>query len=507
MHRLGLLYAAYRCFVAFILLLIFVLDLIVFRIAYIDPNFYFGLLSLYLMTCIGQFVGFSVSERRNLQLISFGLIDVVFFAIINLVIGEANMHVGLLFVITLFVINLVQPNRVGLGLTLASIISVVYLPFIDNWINVNHEGSMANSLILSVMFLVVRLLGGFSVRRLQVLEAMHLVQSEELSRFQEINQKIMDQIDTGYVVLDSDYSILLINPAARQMLKIWDAKNCLLLQHHHQFMNALRSNLIFRSDRISFGFKQDDIDVYVTYSVLSQERGLSLLVIEDMSKTAERLQSLKLAALGKLVASIAHEIRNPLATIVQANHLIEGATAEETQEYCEVIDRQSARINKIVQSTLEMAKTPNFTPGSIQLKSVIDSLLAEDLRDVSHLIKVDPLNETSILFDENHLSQILINLIRNALRHNNPEVSPQIYLKVAEFKDYVEIDVIDYGLGVKEEMLSQLFEPFFTTEVDGTGLGLHLSKNLSDMNRANLRYVKSEVGACFRLSCRKVRII
>lgn len=105
-----------------------------------------------------------------------------------------------------------------------------------------------------------------------------------------------------------------------------------------------------------------------------------------------------------------------------------------------------------------------------------------------------------VQFDPKQLTQVLINLIRNALRHNDPDVD-QIVLSVRMVQAEVFIDVIDFGNGIEKRDISQLFKPFFSTEIKGTGLGLYLSHSLCEANHAKLSYVEQQKGACFRIQC------
>jgi two-component system sensor histidine kinase PilS (NtrC family) len=101
--------------------------------------------------------------------------------------------------------------------------------------------------------------------------------------------------------------------------------------------------------------------------------------------------------------------------------------------------------------------------------------------------------------------QVLINLIRNALRHNSPE-HPQIHVYAYQQEDYAYIDVIDFGEGISADKVHNLFNPFFTTQIDGTGLGLYLSRSFCEANQAKLSYIKLQDGTCFRVECPAIQI-
>ena len=232
------------------------------------------------------------------------------------------------------------------------------------------------------------------------------------------------------------------------------------------------------------------------------QQTLVLLTIQDAKFLNQQVQQLKLAALGQLSASIAHEIRNPLAAIMQANQLYLQSSSIEQKQLTEMIDRQALRMNKIIEDTLGMAKNKETTPTRIEL----DYFLQEDLSDIYQKIRVESEPNLSILFDELQLRQILINLIRNAIKHNNPDYS-YILLKTYKKQNVVRIEIQDFGSGVAQQDLNDLFKPFFSTDINGTGLGLYLSMSFCEANQAKLSYVEKEFGACFRIECSNLAVI
>ena len=231
------------------------------------------------------------------------------------------------------------------------------------------------------------------------------------------------------------------------------------------------------------------------------QQSLILLILQDAQRMNQRVQQLKLAALGQLSASIAHEIRNPLAAIVQANELLSDSELHEQQQLQNMIRKQTKRINGIIEDTLGMARNQTTTPITIQLNPFLQSLLHEDLNDVQQKLELQlPAHDVSIVFDPSQLRQVMVNLIRNALRHNAPD-APAVQIVVQLASTSMWIDIGDFGEGVTKRNLSQLFKPFFSTEIQGTGLGLYLSQSLCEANHAKLTYVEQDKGACFRIHC------
>ena len=233
----------------------------------------------------------------------------------------------------------------------------------------------------------------------------------------------------------------------------------------------------------------------------------AIIFIEDLRHEFSRAQQLKLASLGQLSASIAHEIRNPLATISQASQLLmeevneadSGLSGDNILLY-EMIYHQTIRVNKIIEDVLKLSRQqrPNFV--YIEPKTWLKDFIQENFS--GHDIFLHCHTDKGFMFDNHQLAQILVNLINNGLRFSS-KTQPHAFvtLEVYEFGKSIHIDVIDTGDGVAKENIQYLFNPFFTTDNQGTGLGLYLSQAFCQANYANLEYVPSEGQTCFRIIC------
>ena len=320
----------------------------------------------------------------------------------------------------------------------------------------------------------------------------------------------MEQIEDGYLVLDHSNHIVLSNPAANTLLGIQipvSPEKTPLLKWQPDLFELIKFSDLEDGEEFSFESQQSPYTINVRVKhLIVPEQSLILLILKDAQKLTQQVQQLKLAALGQLSASIAHEIRNPLAAIVQANELLKESDSHQQEMLCRMISKQARRIDNIVQDTLGMARNKPTEPQVIQLADFFESLLNEDLVDAKHMIKLNLAERINILFDEKQLRQVLINLIRNALRHNAADAQ---FIEVnVDLKDgRTCIDVIDFGTGVAKRDISQLFKPFFSTEIKGTGLGLYLSHTFCEANHAKLTYVERQQGACFRIECSKIHSI
>lgn len=266
--------------------------------------------------------------------------------------------------------------------------------------------------------------------------------------------------------------------------------------------HILKRSLLADGERFQFESPQSTyvVDVRVQNLIVPQQ-ALTLLILEDAQKLNQKVQQLKLAALGQLSASIAHEIRNPLAAIVQANELNQDSDQAQRELLGQMIAKQAKRIDTIIQDTLAMAKNKKTQTIRIHLLSFIQDLIQNDLSDVAQQIQFEIPASFHLCFDESQLRQVLINLVRNAIRHNAKDAE-FILIQAQRQNDIIQIDVIDFGQGIDQADIAQLFKPFFSTEINGTGLGLYLSQSMCEANQAKLSYIQQkQQGACFRMEC------
>jgi two-component system sensor histidine kinase PilS (NtrC family) len=230
-----------------------------------------------------------------------------------------------------------------------------------------------------------------------------------------------------------------------------------------------------------------------------------MIILEDSALYNQRLQQSKLASLGRLTASIAHEIRNPLGAISHAGQLLSECTQLTGQDLrlTKIITSNSGRVNQIIEDILNLSRRTDSTREKIELVAWLGDYL--DNYYIEHAaangkFKLLPGDAPRWVFiDPAHLKQIMDNLCQNALRYGHPEKGT-ILIQLQENPHEACIEIIDNGSGITPEHLRQLFEPFFTTSPSGTGLGLYISKELAELNQAKLSYyLTDDKRSCFRL--------
>ena len=235
-----------------------------------------------------------------------------------------------------------------------------------------------------------------------------------------------------------------------------------------------------------------------------------LVFLEDSRIVAERMQSMKLAALGRLTASIAHEIRNPLGAVSHAGQLLAEAEGldDEERRLTEIIRAQTGRVNTIIETVLQLSRRQQTRPELLELAPWIADFVDEFMRERSlargDLVVRDdsPSDDTTVRMDPSHLHQVLSNLCDNALRHAPAGRGARIELRLGRTGAGAPcLDVLDRGPGVDAAIAQHIFEPFYSASAQGTGLGLFISRELCECNRARLSYrARAGGGSSFRIS-------
>ena len=226
---------------------------------------------------------------------------------------------------------------------------------------------------------------------------------------------------------------------------------------------------------------------------------------ELIAATQRADQAERMAALGRLAAGLAHEIRNPLGSIAGSVQLLRSGKGldEEDQQLCEIIQRETNRLNDLVTDMLDLSK-----PRKPELALVDVALVAREvvalaaksgraLTDVNVVFFADG-QPSTVRADNAQLRQLVWNLVRNAVQASG--AGAEVRVSVERQPEGVELAVIDQGVGITEAQMPRLFDAFFTTRSQGSGVGLAVVKRIAD-EHGFLIHVKSEAGrgAAFRV--------
>jgi len=339
----------------------------------------------------------------------------------------------------------------------------------------------------------------------------------DLANLAKLNEHLINRMDAGIMVVDEDGTIRMHNHAAWKLLnqpeidtqtKLTDI-SLPLFDLFKSWKNTVESSA-YRSHlgRLTRNNLADLQIRIVPVGLRKHDRG-SVIYLNDNTEVDKQVQETKLASLGRLTASIAHEIRNPLGAISHAAQLLDESAElhKADKRLATIIQDQSIRLNNIINNVLRLSRREKPKPEKIALHAWLESFIEEftrtnELQNGWIRFEVSPKN-ASVMMDTNNLHQILWNLCKNATKygsHPNEDVKIQLFANTNDPDAPPYIDIIDSGPGISPDHQAQLFEPFFTTSDTGTGLGLYLSRELCKNNGGDLRYItRPEGGSCFRI--------
>ncbi len=343
-------------------------------------------------------------------------------------------------------------------------------------------------------------------RRGEALAAARAVDIEHLSR---LNEHIVRRMRAGIMVLNHDGGVVLANDAAAELLgrpsgSLRGALGSLSAPLEEAHRQWLRTGENPAASIIGHG----SINALVSFTELGSPEGEqpgTLVFLEDAAETRQRAQQLKLASLGRLTASIAHEIRNPLGAISHAAQLLSESPdlVAEDRRLTDIVLQQSGRVNAIVENVMTIGRRRDVVSESFALAPWLTAFAQElaerftlDARDLV-LEGLDP--DITVRMDKSQLHQVLWNLAENGLRYAQTQPRLRFSAGVNDANGRPYLEVRDSGPGLDDAIADRLFEPFSTTETSGTGLGLYIARELCESNQAALQLVERRIGCCFRI--------
>lgn len=357
--------------------------------------------------------------------------------------------------------------------------------------------------VISVGFFGVAGVAHLLSRRVVASERLASLRGEQLAQQMRINDQVIRDMQAGLLVIDSQMFVRQHNPAAERLCDchIFDAETSLA---DVALDIDVRCRIWFQQD-----VEQNEV-VKIPHSgrmlrlrfIPPTAGETALLYLEDIQRLELEARQIKLAALGRLTANIAHEIRNPLAAISHAAELLSEGTPPEIQlRLTSIIGENTRRLNRLVTDVLELGRRDRVQPELISLSSFLQALLDETFivwRGSDTVLNVQVAQGSSIWFDRSHLIRVISNILGNAQRYASGGAdSIRLWAQRAADGLHVEIHIHDDGPGIPMDMRSRVFEPFFTTYGKGTGLGLFIARELCDANGALLELLESHQGAHF----------
>ncbi|MBL4762211.1 MAG: ATP-binding protein [Gammaproteobacteria bacterium] len=478
-----------------------------------QADFFIAIASIYLAASL-IFVGLSYYTAKNFttQVAGPVYIDIVVLTLLmHASVGVAS-GIGMLMIIVIAATGLLLGGR--MAILFAAIASVSILgEHVYRILYVKEIlGSSTQAGLLGISLFGTALLTRALSKRASQSAELASKRGIDLANLSELNEQIIQRMESGIVVLDDNNQVQHLNHAARNILNSelelptpLPNLSAILYQAFQHWNKWDHTTIVPAISDIG--------DIQVRFRHLGKDAfSGTLIYLEDISAITDKLQQKKLAAIGRLTASIAHEIRNPLSAINHASQLLSESEKIEPEDkrLTEIIEQHTARVDHIIESITQLSRKDPLHSEDVILNRWLKHFIEEfqygqaelnnGLNDVSVQFSS---REIMIQFDANHLHQIMSNLCTNALTHGGGQI--QITLD-KDKNNTPYIDVRDNGKGIHSDIVKEIFEPFFTTSSQGTGLGLYITNQLCEVNNAQVTYESNkgngmkEKGACFRVS-------
>jgi two-component system sensor histidine kinase PilS (NtrC family) len=510
-------YVAYRSLLSVVLLIMLVSPNTRQLVGSLNPTLYLGVALAYLATSVPLVGSLSTRLHQNQKMLFLVfVIDIA--AIILLADASGGMVSGLpiLLVITAAASAVLITNR-----TLATLIAslAVLALLFDTTRLILTDALKPNSLfpagLLGALIFGVSVMVQAIANRLGKAEELARNRASDLYNLQRLNEQIVQHMDIGILLVNQDGLVRVMNKASTTLLaperpvaveqgrQLADYSQELAYQFEHWKDTGLHRAK-------AFSVMDGAPPVIAHFRELQPNaRGEALVFVEDYTPVTQYAQSLKLTSLGRLTASIAHEIRNPLCAISHAAQLLQESAelSADDKRMADIIQHHCVRVNEIVESVMQISRREPPKPEYIMLSEWLNEFVGDYLKELNRPtdITIDcDYRELLVEFDPENLKRVMSNLLDNALRHSKMATGRET-ARIVVSLDFTAhqclLDVVDAGTGVPINDQSKLFEPFFTTVEAGSGMGLYLCRELCEINNADLQYRPTGRGeSCFRIS-------
>ncbi len=449
--------------------------------------------------------------KREHQIEIAVFLDILLYTLLMHLSGGVSTGLGLILAMVVAAGALTMQGRLSLLFAAFATLAVIAQQVYTELYATSTAGTSTQAGLLGMTYFAVALLAHVLARRLRATESLAARRQLDLADLSKLNDYIIQNMTMGVLVINAQHHILLFNHAARRLLnqpqlrmgqdlaEIAPALDHWLTQHPTP-----------RTKRTVLTLGEQPLQLSVQSLRDLHSTGI-LLFLRDQRELIRQAQDIKLASLGRLTASIAHNIRNPLSAVTHASQLLSEAPnlTDDDAQLLDIIRRNARRIDETVTSVLELSRRAPPQPQVFDLSAWLVEFRNEYRTCTAAVtepcLQLDLSADTpvTVTADPRHVHQILSNLCDNAFKYGQGnDQPPQVTLRVSKApdSDQVSLTVTDQGPGIALDHRAALFDPFFTTNSRGTGLGLYVARELAQANGIALEYIAiPNAGAQFRL--------
>ena len=427
--------------------------------------------------------------------------------------GGAGSGAGLLLILPVTAVSVLLSRRTATMIGAIAALCVLGQQILLSLSGVSDSSDLTQAGLLGGVILIAALAVAPLANRLRESEALVRQRNLDLANLAELSQYIVERLRESLVVIDEHDRIRLINESARQILGTEAKADALLgeVSPRLLYLLAMWRQSAPVTDTVGGNLLAVDglREVRPHFAPLGQ--GLPppvLIFLEDLTALDDRIHQTRLAALGRLSASIAHEIRNPVGAISHAAQLLleEPGLSESSRRMSAIIRANTERVSTIIGNVQQLARRESTRPERMPLAEWIADFVQEFVSTGGHqqgqLEARSPDADLEVRVDPSHLRQILWNLCENAFRYSVKSAGDKVEIRIGRLagSNRPFLEVLDRGPGIESTISDRIFEPFFTSRASGTGLGLFIARELAQCNRALLVYEpRTGGGSTFRI--------
>lgn len=482
-----------------------------------DPALFERVAVVYLLAAIAYLSTLRWCHARfNAALVAHALTDLVALSLLMHAAGGLRSGIVVLLIAALAGAAVISTRRMAASF---AAFAALLLLVEAGWMALREASGEAGPIMLAGLIGVACFATAMTVNwlaiRLHAQEEIARRRGDDLRRQLAVTSRVVAELQQGVLIVGADGAVRTMNPAARALLGVTHGSASLADGAADDGATGwadLRSAYARWRGDAAGSHAESELELVAPGGGTARTRlrflgtdepgGDAVVILEDQRLIEERAQQLKLASMGRLSASIAHEVRNPLAAIRHANSLLAERLNDPAQvRLARIVEDNTVRIDRIVGDVLSIARRERAADEAIDLAEFVKGFLPEFVAITGAdpgRIAIRLESGQPIRFDSNHMRQVLLNLLANALRYASSSEGAVLIEWSRREGHRLELRVADDGPGLPTEMLRHAFEPFFTTESRGTGLGLYLARELCIANAATIRYEVGDPSARYR---------